>query len=65
MTERERWLIIEGFIAGYAAADNDGERKYDRRISDKARDWLNDCVADGVTVEMLLDTNADVESDDD
>ena len=59
MTERERWLIIEGFIAGYAAANNDGDRKYDRRISDKALDWLNDCVADGVTVEMVLDREAD------
>lgn len=59
MTERERWLIIEGFIAGYAAAANDGDRKYDRRTSDKALDWLNDCVADGVTVEMVLDREAD------
>lgn len=58
MTNRERWLIIEGFIAGYAAADNDGIFKYDRRISDKARDWLNESVADAVTVEMLLDSEA-------
>lgn len=54
MTERDRWLIIEGFIAGYAAADADGDQRYDRRISDKARDWLKECV-DGVTVETLMD----------
>lgn len=54
VSERDRWLIIEGFIAGYTAAGGDpGEG----RISDLARAWLNDVVADGgITVEMLLGT---------
>lgn len=49
----EKWLVIEGFIAGYEAAGV--EPPYSKRGSDLAKRWLEDCVADGVTVEMLLD----------
>jgi len=53
MNEREKWLVIQGFIAGYGAAGV--EPPYSKRVSDLAKQWLDDCVADGVTVEMLLD----------
>ena len=53
MNEREKWLVIQGFIAGYGAAGV--EPPYSKRVSDLAKRWLDDCVADGVTVEMLLD----------
>lgn len=64
---REQWLIIEGFLGGYAKGVDDQSQPYNRCIRDKARDWLNYSVADGVTVEMLLNTDApdtDMESND-
>lgn len=57
MDERERWLVTEGFIAGYVAAG--GAPLRNERVSDKARVWLEDCVADSVTVEMALEHEAD------
>jgi hypothetical protein len=57
MNEREKWLVIEGFIAGYVAAG--GAPIRNDRISDKAKAWLDDCVADAVTVEMALESEAD------
>ena len=57
MTERERWLVIEGYVAGVCAAK--GHVLRNERMIEEAIIWLDDVVADGVTVEMVLDHEAD------
>jgi hypothetical protein len=52
LTDRERWLVKEGFIAGYVAGANLPMR--DKHISVLAQEWLDDSVADAVIVEMAL-----------
>lgn len=54
LTKHERWLVTQGFIAGFYMAD--GPFIGNHEISKLADEWLNDCVADAVTVEMLLAT---------
>lgn len=57
MTERERWLIIEGFVAGWSEAT--ARLPPDARtIHAMAEQWLDSCIADAVTVEMALDKEA-------
>lgn len=47
LTKREKWLIQEAFKVGVYSANNpNGYADIEK--------WLNDCVADGATVEMLL-----------
>lgn len=52
MNERDRWLVIEGYIAGYEAG---GAMLRNGRVSDLAKKWLESEVADTVTVEMALE----------
>lgn len=52
LTARERWLIKEGYIAGFCAAG--GVPLRNDRVSEKAQAWLDECIADAVTVEMAL-----------
>lgn len=60
MNERERWLVIEGYVAGYI---NGGDLPLrNERISELAKEWLESDVAYGVTVEMVLDFEADKQS---
>lgn len=56
LSASERWFVIEGFIAGYCEAG--GIPLRNQRVSDIARDWLQDSVADAVTVEMALASQA-------
>ena len=53
LSPRERWLVIEGFVAGYA----DGVMRSDR-ASALAAKWLDDYIVDNVTVSMALDHEA-------
>ena len=55
MTKRERWLVTEGYIAGFAKASAIMRNK---RISEQADEWLNTDLADGVTVAMALSQEA-------
>lgn len=53
MTKRERWLVTQAFAAGWC--DGSGRFIPDNLFTEKVSSWLNDCVADAVTVEMVLD----------
>lgn len=53
MNERDRCLVIEGYIAGYLEAG--GAMLRNERVSDLAKKWLESEVADTVTVEMALE----------
>ena len=55
MTERDRWLAIQGFCAGYVLAG--GSPLDHKLITDKAKAWLDACVVRDVTIEMLLEYN--------
>lgn len=52
LTERERWLFVQGFSAGYYS-----ERR-SVPIEQLATAWLNGDAADAVTVEMVLAKDA-------
>jgi hypothetical protein len=56
MTDRERWLVIQGFCAGYVLAG--GSPLDPGLVSDKAKAWLDACVVSDVTIEMLLEYEA-------
>lgn len=48
LSEREKWLMSEAFKCGVYSSNNTSSGY--KNIND----WLDDMVADGVTVEMLL-----------
>jgi len=58
LTERERWMICQGFRQGYGQGHNDTvESAYNsscEQENEGAIDWLDDYVADGVTVADVL-----------
>jgi hypothetical protein len=58
MNDRERWLVIEGFVDGFRAGCKFGWLPVEGVIREKAKDWLKDSLGDGVTVEMELDRDA-------
>lgn len=65
MNERERWLVIQGYIAGYIDAGGVPLRnELNERISDRAEKWLESEVEPGygATVEMALEFEADKQS---
>lgn len=53
MNERDRWLVIEGYIAGYL--EGSGALLRNMRIVELAQKWLDSHVADAVTTEMALE----------
>ena len=53
LTKREKWLVVEGFVAGYIKA---GGPMPKNGIGSLANEWLNECIADAITVEMALAT---------
>ena len=55
LSQRERWLVIEGFIAGYAKARR---ALPSTRVSELAAEWLANFVTENVTVAMALDHEA-------
>lgn len=51
ITAREKWMVLEGFVAGYTAAQR-GETQGD--IRDAGRRWLKEKVSRRETVESIL-----------
>lgn len=51
LTKREKWLVVEGFVAGYIKA---GGPMPKNGIGSLANEWLNECIVDTITVEMAL-----------
>jgi hypothetical protein len=58
LTVRERWLIMQGFVAGYESGHHDTVESQYSDAAECFADWLVDMAADGVTVEMVLDKDA-------
>lgn len=54
MTEREKWFALQGFKAGYLA----GDPTYPEDPQIAGEHWLDTCVADAVTVVMVLESYA-------
>ena len=53
-TERELWLLKAGYSASYVAY----APIYHGNVDESFRRWMNENVADAVTVEMLLHKEA-------
>ena len=58
LTARERWLIMQGFVAGYERGPHDTVESQYSDASECFADWLTDMGADAVTVEMVLAKDA-------
>lgn len=58
LTEREKWLMVKAFQAGYGRGHDDtvdgGYNGVCEHENDCAFDWLDATSADAMTVEMVL-----------
>jgi hypothetical protein len=59
LSDRERWLVIESYKAGYEAGHNDAAENGYTNAEARCLDWLDESISDGGhTVEMLLSYDA-------
>jgi hypothetical protein len=55
LTKREKWLVVEGFFAGYIKAEAPMPKN---GIGSLANEWLSEYGATAITKEMILATKA-------